>query len=434
MINIIDINDNFNKSKKVIIDVLINYYGREYSEVIKQKLNNVFFDFSSTPEQEYNLLKKHPNKIDNLSKLLILMRYKEFKKIQKISRQTNYKFLMEYIKKELSMNGLDKFNLKSKKFLSLFTDKNFNSSYIDAFSSKSISLLNDFSISESIKESIIHDQEKFRKIIGFFGIKPENLSTNVVDKLLEYRKKIRNNYKNNIVEKSKFGENMIEEIRKKFNIELSPEDIRDIALLENAWAGYICVKSENNVEYHQIIKVPLLHLMNLGVKGLDVNIIHELIHKIETSGNHVGISIYDDNNTIVGTGTNVIINEIRTQNLAIKITKELHELRIYIYDNPNDYKIEGESTYESLFPLTKDFLDENETLFTNCAINNTPQKLYEYFGEFWEEFSKKINSIYYDYMHFFSITHNIPCVNTNDNITELINNMNSFKRRSVKNV
>ena len=63
-----------------------------------------------------------------------------------------------------------------------------------------------------------------------------------------------------------------------------------------------------------------------------------------------------------------------------------------MYDNPNDYKIEGESTYETLFPLTKDFLDEHETLFSNCAINNTPQKLDEYFGEFWEEFSKKINS------------------------------------------
>ena len=105
-----------------------------------------------------------------------------------------------------------------------------------------------------------------------------------------------------------------------------------------------------------------------------------------------------------------------------------------MYDNPNDYKIEGESTYETLFPLTKDFLDEHETLFSNCAINNTPQKLDEDFGEFWEEFSKKINSIYYDHMHLFSRTHSMPCINANDNITELINSMNLFKGRSVKNV
>ena len=36
-----------------------------------------------------------------------------------------------------------------------------------------------------------------------------------------------------------------------------------------------------------------------------------------------------------------------------------------MYDNPNDYKIEGESTYETLFPLTKDFLElwNKEKLF-----------------------------------------------------------------------
>jgi hypothetical protein len=105
-----------------------------------------------------------------------------------------------------------------------------------------------------------------------------------------------------------------------------------------------------------------------------------------------------------------------------------------MYDNPDDYKIEGESAYEALFPLTKDFLDEHETLFTSCAINNTPQKLNECFGDFWKVFSKKINSIYYNNMYLFSRTYIIPCINVDNSIKELINNMNSFKRRNVKNV
>lgn len=428
MINLIDINDNFNKNKNFIIDILINYYGHEYADIIKKRLDNVFCDFSSTPEEDYNFSRAHGNQINELSKLLIKLRYKKFKNVQNESRNPILKDLLGYIKFNLQIDNFNKVNIESETFLSLFTDNNFNSGFIDAFSSKSIELLNDPSISKSMKENIIHDQEEFKRIINSLGIKLKNFSTNDVDELIEFRRGRQTTYKNIITQESKLGKNIFKEIRKKFGVELPPEILSDIALLEDAWSGYIGVKNENGIAYQQIIKVPLLYLMNHGIKGLDVNIIHELIHKIETSGDYVGISIHDGNNT------NRIINEIRTQYLAIKITKELHKSGIYMYDNPNDYNIEGESTYEALFPLTKDFLDEHETLFSNCAINNTPQKLDEYFGEFWEEFSKKINSIYYDHMHLFSRTHGMPCINANDNITELINSMNLFKGRSGKNV
>lgn len=428
MINLVDINDNFNKNRNFIIDILINYYGHEYANIIKKRIDNVFFDFSSTPEEDYNFSRTHGNQINELSKLLINLRYKAFKKAKNESRSANLKALIEYIKIKLKIDNFDIVDIESELFLSLFTDNNFNSGLIDAFSSKSIELLNDPSISKSVKENIIYDQEGFKRIIDFLGIKIENLSTNDVDELIEYRKKLQTIYKNSIIQKSKYGKNMFKEIRKRIGVELRPENLSAIAFSENAWSGYIRDENENGITYHQIIKIPLLHLMNLGFKGLDVNIIHELIHQIESSGDYVGISIDDDNNT------NDIINEIRTQNLAIKITKELHKLGIYMYDNPNDYKIEGESAYEALFPLTKDFLDEHETLFTSCAINNTPQQLNECFGDFWKVFSKKINSIFYNNMYLFSRTYNIHCINVDNSIKELINNMNSFKRRNVKNV
>ena len=277
MINLVDINDNFNKNRNFIIDILINYYGHEYADIIRKRLDNVFFDFSSTPEEDYNFSRAHGNQINESSKLLINLRYKEFKKVQNESRSANLKALIEYIKIKLQIDNFDIVNIESETFLSLFTDNNFNSGFIDAFSSKSIELLNDPSIPKSMKENIIHDQEEFKRIINSLGIKLENLSTNDVDELIEYRKKLQTIYKNSIIQKSKYGKNMFKEIRKKFGVELTPENLSAIALLENAWAGYICVKNENGIAYHQIIKIPLLHLMNLGVKGLDVNIIHELI-------------------------------------------------------------------------------------------------------------------------------------------------------------
>jgi len=309
----------------VIIDILINYYGQEYSEVIRKRLDNVFFDFSSTPEEEYNFLRVHGNQLSGLSKLLIKLRYGEYKRIQSDLFEANFKWLIEYAQNKLLIGNIDKVNVESEKFLSLFTDKNLNGGYIDAFSSASISLLNDPDIAESIKESIINDQKEFMKIADSLGIRLENLSTEDVDDLIEYRKKRQTSYKKDIIQNSLFGKNLFKSLKKRFSFELSPEDLSEIAFLENAWAGYIVDEKGDHTVYHQIIKIPLLHLMNLGIKGLDVGVIHEIIHKIETNGDYVGISIHDENDT------NNIINEIRTQNLAIKITKELHKLGIYIY-------------------------------------------------------------------------------------------------------
>lgn len=428
MINLFNIDDSFNKNKKSIIDILINYYGEEYSEIIKKRLENVFFDFSSTPEDDYEFLKKNTTQLSDLDRLLIKVRYKQYEKIKSKSKKLNFKALIKYVKSKFLISYPNKTDIENEKFLSLFTDKNFNSGYIDAFSSKSINLLNNSNIADSIKQSIINDQEKFRRIANSLGIKLENLSADNVDKLIEYRKKLQTIYQSDIAQKSRFGKNILKEIRKRFDFGLTPEDLSDIALSEMAFSGYIQVESKNDIVYHQFIKIPLLHLMNLGIKGLDVNVIHEIIHKIETNGNHVGISIHDDKNT------NKIVNEIRTQILAILITRELHQVGVFIYDNPDDYKIEGESSYEILFPLTKEFFDTYEELISNCAINNTPNKLYEYFGEYWEEFSKEINDIFYSHMHYYSINHSIPNIKFNNKIAELINNMKSFKRRSTKNV
>ena len=428
MINYNNIGENFNKYKKIIIEVLTDYYGVQYKEVIKRRLDNVFFDFSSTPEDDYIFLKVHKDLLDNSSKLLIKLRYYEFKNIQRKEQKSCFRLLIEYIKSYLEISNIDEINIENEAFLSLFTDKKFNSGYIDAFSSKSISLLGDSSISKSVKESIIHDQEEFKRIINSFGIKIENLSREVVDKLLKYRKKLQDAYKSNIVQKSIFGKTLLREIKKMFSIEIPAKVLNYYAFREDSWAGYICIEDDSNLTYYQFIKNPLLHYINSGIKGLDVILIHEIIHKVESNDDYIGISTADDDDV------NHIINEVRTQNLAIKITKKLHELGIYIYDNPDDYTIEGESTYELLFPLIKDFLDENETLLSDCAINNTPKKLNEYFGEFWEEFGKKINSIYYDHMHTFLRMDNIPYINENDSITELINNMRTFKNGYSKNV
>ena len=222
---------------------------------------------------------------------------------------------------------------------------------------------------------------------------------------------------------------MFKAIKSEFNLELQPEILSIISFIENAYAGNIIVENDNNISFYSYIRIPLIHLINIGVKGLDVNIIHELIHKIETDKNRVGISILNDENT------NDIINEIRTQKLAIHITRKLHEQGIFIYDNPNDYKIEGESTYEWMFPLSESLLEEFEDIFSSCAINNDLEKLNDYFGSSWVTYSEHINNVYNTNMYLYSRFGKNPNIQLDESVTSMITDMELVSRKGgIKNV
>ena len=424
MIDITKLKDNFEKSKDIIIKLLINYYGVEYADVIRERLKNVMFDFSSTPEQEYAFLKEHKDELSELSKIIIKLKYMDHKKVQNKARAKGFEEYIEYIRSRLGIESKDKNLFLKKEFLELFSDPNFNSGLIDAFSSRSESLLQDPSVSIVLKEGILHDREEFHKRLASLEVKPDSLETKYIDNLIQNRQRIQIKYKNRVAEKSKFGREKYEEFKKEFGIELPPQSLSQFIFIENGWAGSINT-ADSQYEY---IQIPLLLLKNIGSKTIDVSIIHEMIHKIETNGNIVGISIHDEKET------NKIVNETRTQSIALKLARELHSMGIFMYDNPKGYRLEGEATYEALFPLIKDFLDENEAVLSDIAINTTPQELHNYFGNNWDEFSETVNKLYYDAMHLFSRNHSLPIIKDNIRIKELIATMNSYKERSVKNV
>lgn len=417
MINIINISENFNKHKSIIISLLVDYYGQEYYSLINTRINSTYIDFSSTPVEDYKYTMRYTNEISPFDKLIINLRYKLYRRLEDKSRKTNFDLLTKYVFESLLITDQNKIKSNMNLFISLFSDENFNSGLIDAFSSKSTSLLRDNNVAASIKESIIRDQEKFKKISNELGINVLNLSTDSVDELIAYRKKLQANHKNYIVQNSQFGRRMCKAIKREFNLELQPEILSIISFIENSYAGNIIVENDNNTSYYNYIRIPLIHLINIGVKGLDVNIIHELIHKVETDRDCVGISILNAENT------NDIINEIRTQKLAIHITKILHEQGIFIYDNPKDYKIEGESTYEWMFPLTENFLDKFEDVFSNCAINNDSAKLKEFFGNSWVNYSQHINDVYNNNMYFFSQFGKIPNIQMEKSVASMIDDM-----------
>lgn len=104
---------------------------------------------------------------------------------------------------------------------------------------------------------------------------------------------------------------------------------------------------------------------------------------------------------------NSAFNEIRVQKLAINITQQLHDMNVYIYDEPNDFKLCGESGYEYFFPLVGDFIEKYELILSRCAIDNDFDSLIDVFGPSFIDFYNKLNDIFYDFIQYFLNTGNL---------------------------
>ena len=422
MFDILDIESAFNNKKDIIIEVLTDYYGEEYADIIKEKIEDTLFIFRSKPEEEYRYVESHKGQVSRLNALLIETKYHSQKAIEEEIRKKS----MDYIFTAVSVTFFGG-RLEQKyenEVVKLFSDSNFNAGQIDSFSTKSIEILNNPNANPTIKASIKYDQEMFRRAIDAIGLKL-NIDKTLVDKFIEIRKKCQKEYRDKICRETPYIKDISKAIIQKYGIPLPPGALHNYAFLQGSFAQNITGRKKDVPFSINVIRIPIIDLMNRNAKGLDVEIIHEIIHRIETNKNRVGISNNDKN---------IIMNEIRTQWTAVKIVKKLHENGIFIFDNPLDCKVEGESLYETLFPVTEELLKEYETLFKECAINNDPETINNTLGEEWDKYSKLVDVIYKDIRFCFDRLHKQYPAKLTLEIAEMIIKMKEHEKRGSKHV
>ncbi len=428
MIDLNDISKRFNQYKSIIIEMLIDYYGEKNRDTIVNRIGSVYFNFSSTPKDNYQYALTHCDDMSKSDFMLCKVKYIQYKRKNNRSKKLNNSLLRKYIVDKFSIHNLDRIVEDDDIFLSLFSDSLFNSSQIDSFSSKSLKRQRSSQVSKAVKDRIQKDQEQFNCIMENFGIEMKDPPAELVDQFILYRKKIQLNYKNYIAIKSKFGKDIFKEMKSQFHLRLNPSIFSDIVFRENAFSGSVVV---NGQAFYNYVRVPLIHLLNKDVKGLDVNIIHEIIHKAETDGNRVGITSYNQGNPDMG--ENAVINDIRTQMLAIRFTKQLHDMGIYLYDDPMDCKVEGESDYEWLFPIAEAFLEKYEDIFKECSFHNIPSKLHDYFGVTFQKYSVYINNKYHCFKK--SLSEGSPSflnIKMDDQVNRFIENMEISYNSKIK--
>ena len=421
--DIVNFNKKIEQNKDKIIQALIDHYGFEYSDIIKERFDKIYFDFSSKPEEEYIFVCSHEDEISEEIKQSIYSKYEEYIKSDEKAREENNKRLINYIEEKLSIKISDMEKISKLHILSAFTDYNLNEGLIDSYSTESFKILKDPSKSATIKESIIRDQERLYNTLKLYDIdiKP---TREIADAIIDYRNKLKSIHKMHIVNNSYFIK-LMNDIEDKISLRLQPGPLCDIFLTDNFTAYTI----GGNGKFYSIIKAPLLQHINNNVKSLDINIIHEIVHGIESNKNRTGIQINEKDGKV-----NNAINEILTEMSAKKITTKLHDMGIYIFDDPNNCKIFEQSVYEGLFPITEEFIGENESLFRECSINNNPEKLERTFGEHWKSFSELLDSRLKEIIDIYINQDKFSVIQSDEKINDAINNMRSFSIGGEKHV
>ena len=280
---------------------------------------------------------------------------------------------------------------------------------------------------QDVKNFIINNRQKAETIFNKYNINIENVDEKIIDEIIFFRKILRKKRLNYISLHSDFSCQIFNYFKDNYGFCLPDDILSLISFIKNPYSGTIKLENDKKKQiFFDFIRLPITYLYSKGTKGYDVSLIHELIHKIETNGCVTGISLNENG------FEESILNEIRTQKLAIKLTQKLHNMNIFIYDDPNDFKIFGESDYEYFFPLIDEFIEKYESILSNCAINNDSFELINMFGSSFIDFYNKINEIFYDLTQYISNNGKFS-ISKDKQIDILIEEMgNHFKNKNIK--
>ena len=282
---------------------------------------------------------------------------------------------MLWVEKYINTFLVDKkINIKKEEIQELFLNN------IDAFSTQNENLL-------SNSPSIVKDNILKRRNYVIKKMKELNLNIKLdnktIDNLIEFIFDSKDYHRIMISKKSDLGKYIKDNLK-----DLSDYSVKNIVFGNDTAFNLVIFYDEfDNTKFYKVLKFPIIEQINKNCNCLDVILIHEIIHCIETNelGNCVGL----DNNT-----ENKVFNEIRTQKLAIEITNILHKKGIFIFDNKNNYNDKFTASYEYFKDISYSFINNHEDIIKYCAINNDLNLLYDFFGNNFKIYSKYLDQLY----------------------------------------
>ncbi len=363
--------DKLNNYKDIILEELIKYYGIEYTNKIIKRYNKTFFILDSDP---INTFKYILNNKQDFKAIDILKYYKTYILYKNLFINNSNKHML-WVEKYINTYLTDKkINIKKEEIQELFLN------YIDAFSTQNENLLSNSP--KIVKDNILKRRNYVIKKMKELNINIK-LDNKTIDNLIEFIFDSKDYHRIIISKKSELGKYIKDNLK-----DLSDYSVKNIVFGSDTAFNLVIFYDEfDNTKFYKVLKFPIIEQINKNCNCLDVILIHEIIHCIETNelGNCVGL----DNNT-----ANKVFNEIRTQKLAIEIANILHKKDIFIFDNKNNYNDKFTASYEYFKDISYSFINNHEDIIKYCAINNDLNLLYDFFGNNFKIYSKYLDQLY----------------------------------------
>ena len=345
-------NKRFLEYQDYLIDLIASSYHKSFKDLIATRIKDAFYFFDSTPDVTYESLYNLDSSLDELKYYKSLMD-DYMSKGEKLQDEID-DYTLRYLKELLNISD-DVFDKNKEVILGL---------RFDAFDKKYKKYLD---YDNEVRDLLLKLQQDYIDTCKRIGIIPL-LDEEKLDDCIDFLKRQEKVLERNVIKNSIFGKNILDRLG---DIPFYKKILlaRNIVFFEEDFDCDVTAITSLSKEYSKtFISFPLLKKYH--DRGLDINLLHELVHVCEMNDEHCSFIINKDYS---------IFNEFRTQEKARSLFKRLRKDNVYIFDQDNNTL--NNSAYDIYLPLVNSLLDNYRELFDSSAINNRLSVINENLGK-----------------------------------------------------
>lgn len=345
-------NKRFLEYRDYLIDLIASSYHKSFKDLIATRIKDAFYFFDSTPDVTYESLYNLDSSLDELKYYKSLMD-DYMSKGEKLQDEID-DYTLRYLKELLNISD-DVFDKNKEAILGL---------RFDAFDKKYKKYLD---YDNEVRDLLLELQQDYIDTCKRIGIIPL-LDEEKLDDCIDFLKRQEKVLERNVIKNSIFGKNILDRLG---DIPFYKKILlaRKIVYFEEDFDCDVTAITSLSKEYSKtFISFPLLK--KYLDRGLDINLLHELVHVCEMNDENCSFIINKDYS---------IFNEFRTQEKARSLFKRLRKDNVYIFDQDNNTL--NNSAYDIYLPLVNSLLDNYRELFDSSAINNRLSVINENLGK-----------------------------------------------------
>ena len=398
-------NKRFLEYRDYLIDLISCSYHKSFKDIISTRIKDAIYFFDSTPDVTYDLLEKYNSNLDALKRYNALK--EDYNSVGCKLRKEIDNYISKYLKELLNLDE-DIFNKNKEVILTL---------RFDAFSKKYKEYLT--SNDKELKDLVKRLQQEYLDTCKMIGINPL-LDEERIEECLDFLAREEKILERCVITNTIFGKNILKssENTKTLPFYHKVNLLRSLIYFEDDFyydVDAITLLYKTKDYYKTFLSFPLIK--NYYNKGLDINLLHELIHVSEMNDKYCSFVINKDYS---------IFNEFRTQDKARYLFKRLREDNIYIFDqNGNDDSL-YKSAYDFYLPLVNPILDNYRNLFDFSAINNSISSINKNLGkDNFNEYCCFLTNIYENNFNIHNQSFDVDTISKNN---DLIDKIKTYKK------